>query len=450
MPTRTLLLAGTLCACRLAAADAPLPVIVDDAGLQAVVERARSAFLAQQDFDRLQVTVLVGDRSGRWLRGAVEGGRLAYPASCVKLAFLVGAVHWCAEQGRAPDCLDEFVRPMIQESDNVATGVVVDTITAAPNSAVEGTDVETWLARRGYTERVLERAGLLDGQRLLTKTYPSNSGEEPSGLEKLALERLGRNAMSADAASRLMLAIASGTVEPQATQYMRSLLRRPTFSDQGSLGGGLPAGSLHENKIGNAYDTLEDVIHAELPNGRRLVIAAFSNGWNQSEDQPWDVARLGRFTELVIAGLGLDRGLEPARYLPAVELSGTGRAGGWEHGKTRGSFSSAGHLSSDSRPGTAIGWALDAASDGRYEIAVWYPATAAATASAQFEVEHAGGHTTVILDQRNWGSRWIRLGDFELSRGGGKVRLTARSPGRLVADTLRVRAWPQHAAPRGR
>jgi protein phosphatase methylesterase 1 len=450
VPARTLLLAGALCACRLAAAEALLPVIVDDAELQAVVERARSEFLAQQDFDRLQVTVLVEDRTGRWLRGAVEGSRLAYPASCAKLAFLVGAVHWCAGQGHAPDCLDEFVRPMIHESDNVSTGIVVDKITGAPNAALAGTDAEAWLEKRSYTEGVLERAGLLDDQRLLTKTYPSNSGDEPAGLEKFALERHGRNAMSADGAARLMLAIASGAIEPQATRYMRSLLRRPTFSEQGSLGGGLPAGSLHENKIGNAYDTLEDVIYAELPNGRRLVIAAFSNGWNQSEDQPWDVARLGRFTELVIAGLGLDRGLEPARYLSAVELPEAGRTGGWERGRSRGSFSSAGHLASDGQPGTAVSWTLDAASAGRYEIAVWYPATAAATASAQFEVEHAGGHTTVILDQRNWGSRWIRLGDFELSQDGGKVRLTARSPGQLVADTLRVRAWPQQASHRGR
>ena len=426
-----------------------MPVIVDEPGVQAVVERARAEFLAQQDFDRLQVTVLVEQRPGRWLRGAVEGQRLAYPASCVKLAFLVGAVHWCAARDRAPDCLDDSVRPMIVESDNVAAGGVVDTITGAPNAAVEGTDADAWLERRAYIERVLERAGLLDEQRLLTKTYPSNSGDEPTGLEKLALERHGRNAMSADAAARLMLAVASGAIEPQATLYMRSLLRRPSFSGHSSLGSGLPPGSLHLNKIGNAYDTLEDVMYAELPNGRRLVIAAFSNGWNQAEHEPWDVARLGRFTELVIAGLGLDDGLEPASYLRAVELTADERVGGWEHRRSRGSFSAAGHLLSDADAGTELNWRLAAARPGRYEISVWYPATAGATASAQFDIELPGSRETVSLDQRIWGSRWIKLGDFDLPPGGARVRLTARSPGRLVADTLRVRAWPQQAAAPG-
>ena len=53
----------------------------------------------------------------------------------MKLGFLVGAVHWCQEQGRAPDCLDEFVRPMIVDSDNVATGEVLDRISGEAGSA---------------------------------------------------------------------------------------------------------------------------------------------------------------------------------------------------------------------------------------------------------------------------------------------------------------------------
>ena len=171
-----------------------------------------------------------------------DGDQLAYPASSVKLGFLVGAVHWCREQGRAPDCLDEFVRPMIVDSDNVATGEVVDRISGATNAPAAGSDAEAWIERRRYTERVLDSAGLLGSQRLFTKTYPTNSGEEPAGMEQLAWQRLGRNAMTADMASLLLLNVALGTLEPQATAYMRSLLRRPAFSSHSSLGGGLPPG----------------------------------------------------------------------------------------------------------------------------------------------------------------------------------------------------------------
>jgi sterol desaturase/sphingolipid hydroxylase (fatty acid hydroxylase superfamily) len=280
------------------------PVTRADPRVQAAVESARTEFLAGVEFDRMHVTALVAGRDGAWLRGSVEGDALAYPASCVKLPFLVAAVHWCAGQGRSADCLDDYTRPMIVDSDNVATGVVVDTITGAPNGPVAGADLEAWIARRQYTERVLDGHGLLRGQRLLTKTYPTNSGEEPAGLEHLAWERLGRNAMTADGAAELMLAVASGAIEPQATGYMRSLLRRPANSDHSALGAGLPPGSLHENKVGTAFDTLEDVMYAELPAGSRLVVAVFTNGWDPGIPAPGDLARLGRFTELLVARLG--------------------------------------------------------------------------------------------------------------------------------------------------
>ncbi len=402
-----LALAGTA-----AAAPAPgLPRIVDDPAVQDAVVRARAEFLAGQPFDRLHVAALVEDADGRWRHGEFEGGVPAYPASCVKLAFLVGAVHWCAAQGRAPDCLDADVRPMIVDSDNVATGRVVDAVSGAPDGPVEGADVEAWIERRRYTERVLESAGLLGPQRLFTKTYPTNSGEEPANLERLAWQRLGRNAMTADGAVRLMLAIQSGALEPQARDYMRSLLRRPTFSGHSALGGGLPPGSVHENKVGSAFDTLEDILYAELPNGRRLVVAAFSNGRDAREAEPWDVPRLARFTELLVARLDLARGLPAPRYLAPVA-------------------------------GPAPAWAVDAPQAGRYELAVWYPALAGNAAAVDYVVTHADGTTRVRLDQTQWGARWIRLGDFDLRRGEGRVSLEAAGPGHLAGGLLRVARWP--------
>jgi hypothetical protein len=110
--------------------------------------------------------------------------------------------------------------------------------------------------------------------------------------------------MSADAAADLMLAVVSGAIEPKATDYMRSLLRRDPNSDHSALGAGLPAGSLHENKVGTAFDTLEDIMYAELPGGRRLIVAAFTNGWDPDLPAPSDTARLGRFTALLVERLG--------------------------------------------------------------------------------------------------------------------------------------------------
>jgi len=395
------------------AGPAPLPQVVDDPALQRAVEDARAAFLAGQPFDRFHVAVLAEDPSGRWLRGAVEGDALAYPASCVKLPFMVAAVHWCAEQGKAPDCLDAAVRPMVVESDNVATGVVVDTVSGVANEDGES-GYEAWLERRRYTERLFEGAGLLAGQRLLTKTYPTNSGEEPQGFEARARAELGSNLMSADGAARILLAVVTGAIEPQARDYMRSLLRRPAFSAHSTLGGGLPPGSVHENKIGVAFDTLEDVMYAELPNGQRLVVAAFSNGWDAAEPEPWDVARLGRFTELLLQRSGLARGLPPPTYLDPVAAPGEG----------------------------TFAWSLDVPRDGRYELAAWFDAAADRSAAAEWRVEHAGGTERIVLDQRTWGARWIKLGDFEWRRGAGRVALGSLDGRPVAPGTLRLTRWP--------
>ena len=283
--------------------EAARPPIRDDAGLQAAVEDARTRFLAGQRFDRLDVTVLLAAADGAWLRGSVGGERPWYPASCVKLGYAIAAVHRCESQGRAADCLDEAVLPMLRDSDNVATGVVVDAITGAVNGPVEGADFDAWFARRLYTENLLSEHGLLDGQRFINKTYPTNSGEEPEGLEALARERHGRNSMHADGSARLMLALVSGEFGQPAADYVRSRLRRPLVSKNSSMGGGFPEGTVYESKIGDAYDTLAEIVHAELPDGRRLIVAAYSNARDPDGPDEQDVTALAGFSKFLLARL---------------------------------------------------------------------------------------------------------------------------------------------------
>jgi beta-lactamase family protein len=283
--------------------EAARAVIRDDAGLQTAVEDARTRFLAGQQFDRLDVTVLLAAADDAWLRGSVGGDRPWYPASCVKLGYAIAAVHWCESQHRAADCLDEAVLPMLRDSDNVATGVVVDAITGAVNGPADGVDFDAWFARRLYTENLLAEHGLLDGQRFINKTYPTNSGEEPAGLEALARERHGRNSMHADGSARLMLALVTGEFGQPTTEYVRSRLRRPLVSKNSSMGGGFPEGTLYESKIGDAYDTLAEIVHAELPDGRHLIVAVFSNGRDPDGPDEQDVTALAGFSRLLIERL---------------------------------------------------------------------------------------------------------------------------------------------------
>ena len=284
------------------AVDAPL-ALRDDARVQSAVEDARARFLPAGRLDRLDATVLLAAKDGRWRRGSVGGRTSWYPASCVKLGFAVAATHWCESAGRPADCLDAHVAPMLQVSDNVETGFVVDAVSGAPNGPAEGADYAAWFAKRLYTEDLLAGHGLLDGQRFINKTYPTNSGEEPAGLEALARERHGRNAMHADGAANLMLAIVSGRFGGPATDYLRARLRRPPVSSHSFMGGGFPEGTLYESKVGDAYDTLAEIVHAELPDGRRVIIAAFSNGRDPDGPDDQDLTGLAGFSKLLLERL---------------------------------------------------------------------------------------------------------------------------------------------------
>lgn len=291
-------------ASQLSAAESPAALIRDDARVQQAVVRSRERFLAGQQFDRLDVTVLLAAPDGLWLRGSVGGNRPWYPASCVKLGYAIAATHWCKTHAKGPDCLDQPVRPMLQDSDNVATGLVVDAVSGAPNGPVEAADFEAWMSRRLYTEKLLQSHDLLGTQRFFNKTYPTNSGEMPGELEALGLERHGRNSMTADGSALLMLALVTGEFGADATDYIRSRLRRPLISPNSAMGGGFPEGTIFESKIGSAYDTLGEIVHAELPDGRRLIVAAYSNGRDPDGPDEQDPTALAAFAALLLEELG--------------------------------------------------------------------------------------------------------------------------------------------------
>jgi len=425
-----------------AATPSAMPAITDDAALSAAVVTARERFLARQPFDRFDVTALRDDGNGRWRRGSFSGSALAYPASTVKLAYLVAAVHWCAEHNRTPDCLDADVRPMVIESDNVATGRVVDALSGAPNLE-SGTDAEfdAWLAKRRYTERLLAGYGLLGGQRVLNKTWPTNSGEEPVGFEKLSIARIGRNALAPDESARLMLAIEEGVIEPQATNYMKSLLQRERYGGHGGYGRGLPPGTDFRAKNGLAYDTLEEIAAFTLPDGRRFVIAAFSNGLDK-EDPPHDVATLGGFVEELLAVLpSADRDADAWARISAATDTTDGPTG-WRRVARRGARSSSGAVYESDSAGAEFSWHVPLPAPGRYELAVWYPAAEGQATNAVYSAGGAAEAPLAMLDQRRWNARWLPLGTVDAAAPELVVTVRNAGTGTLVADALRIVAVP--------
>lgn len=435
-------------------ADTGVFTIVDDPSLDLAVAQTRADFLAIKPYvTRLDVTLLVPGDNGTWRRGSYNASAIAYPASCVKLAYLAAAMHWEQTHGQPYNFLDWCVRPMIVDSDNYATGQVVDAITGAPNYATSTYDATfwAWYNLRLYTENWLSSRGLLENQTMMHKTYPTNSGSSPSGAESLAITYRGGNRMQPRCSASLMLEIVKNAIEPGATTYMRELLTHDRWGGNSEFGFGLPPGAVYENKLGLAYDTLEDIAYVVLPNGQEFILAAFSNGFQGPEPgnpYPYDASLLGVFCEMLIDELALDADCPPKLRIdnasPGVTVSGA-----WtlvtDHGVDYDMYGPS-YLTTSSQPTAtaSVTWPIAPPTTGQYEVCVWYPQKSAGT-TVTYTVNHAGGSTAVFVDQRTRGGRWCRLGDFTFVAGQGSVVLTNQASSSnkpVMADAVKATRWP--------
>lgn len=427
--------------------------IIDDRNLTRTVAEVRARFLAtrsevQPELTRLDIAVLLPAGRGVWRRGAFRGDHTAYPASCVKLAYLAAAMAWCRERNLPPQTVDADVRPMMAVSDNVATGRVVDRITDAPNAmeaSEGGLPYDEWFRRRGYTERYLASHGLLGNQIVLNKTYPTNSGEEPDGYEERARQEHGANAMQPNLSAELVLRMVKGLLEPQANAYIRELMAHDRWKGGTVFGFGLPPGTEVLNKVGLAYDTLEDIAYIRLPNGREMVMAAYSNAFSGPEPRqpgPYYGSILGTLCGMMTERLGLLKGC-PLRVIVDDVSRDCTFTGSWTVTKPIAeAFRTTMHRA-DSGEGRTASWRIRAPKSGRYEVCIWYAQSDDQCRTASVTVEHAGGRKTIDLDLRRTGGRWVRLGDFALAKGGGVVTVTGTGPGQLVADAVKATLWPE-------
>ncbi len=302
-----------------------------DPQIQAITEQARSAFLAKQPFKRLNLAVWVQAAPGQpWRGGEVDAAAQVYPASIVKLPFAIDSVATCVERGAAPDCQRDDLISMLVDSDNVATGRLVDGLTgtidhhegpiapgvqavAAPaDEAARNATYATWLAARLHTEQRLQSWGMLGGMRLFSKTYPTNSGEEPNGFEKRARQELGRNTMSAHDVAALMRALIDGDIDTRSGApvfaTLLPYLARSRFSLQSTLSSGVLPDARVIGKMGTAFNTLEEVALIDWPNHPekpRVLIAAFSDGFDQATPEPFDGWRLADLTTEILTRLKL-------------------------------------------------------------------------------------------------------------------------------------------------
>ena len=227
-----------------------------------------------------------------------RGGERIYPASVVKLFYLV-AVHEWLEKGmcQASAELERAIRDMIVDSSNDATSLVVDVLTGTTSGPeLSPGPFETWKSQRNIVNRYFQSLGWSDMEIINVNQKPWGDG--PYGRERLFVGELmeNRNMLTTNATAQLLHSIVGGvTVSSARSQAMMTLMKRSlnpvelaaSAENQvtGFLGGGLPQDAHLWSKAGWTTQVRHDAAYIELPNQRPYLLVVFTEGRVHSQNQ---------------------------------------------------------------------------------------------------------------------------------------------------------------------
>lgn len=259
--------------------------------LQEVLDRAAKTTLerfAEKKLDEKQLSITVIDLRDpqRPVTASFRGNERIYPASVVKLFYLVAAHRWLEDKKIEPTPeLTRALRDMIVDSSNEATQYVVDVLTqTTAGFELPQKEMEEWQYKRNAMNRYFSGLGYTNIN-VNQKTFC----EDAYGRERVSRGPNGenRNKLTTDATARLMMEIVTGkAANPARTAMMMDLLKREyagTSNDGDDQGHGFTGIALKDidgarlwSKAGWTSTTRHDVAYIELPDGQKFVLATFT------------------------------------------------------------------------------------------------------------------------------------------------------------------------------
>lgn len=266
------------------APSAPLQGAVDAAARE-VLEKFGAKGLKE---DKLAITVIDLSDPNHETWASYRGREPIYPASVVKLFYLVAAHRWL-EDGRLRDSeeLRRALHDMIVDSSNDATHYIVDALSGVSNGAElsEG-EMKKWAERRNGVNRYFASLGYTVGPGGINVNQKPWC-EGPYGRERVFLGKNfeNRNKLTTEATARLLYQIVRGeAVTRERSAAMLALMRRdfsgksddPDDQAHGFTGIALEPGTGYWSKAGWTSTARHDAAYLELPNGRRLIIVTFT------------------------------------------------------------------------------------------------------------------------------------------------------------------------------
>src|SRR6185436_6907145 len=207
--------------------------------------------------------------------GSFRGNERVYPASVVKLFYLVAAQRWLEDKKISESAeLTRALRDMIVDSSNEATQYVVDVIThTTAGFELSPKEMEEWQYQRNAVNRYFASLGY-SNINVNQKTFC----EDAYGRERVSRGPNGenRNKLTTDATARLMMEIVTGkAANTTRTAAMMDMLKRDysgKSNDPDDQGRGFTGIALqgHEgfrlwSKAGWTSSTRHDVAYIETP-----------------------------------------------------------------------------------------------------------------------------------------------------------------------------------------
>src|SRR5260370_17950541 len=261
------------------------------ASLQNLVNEAAHAALtkfADKKLTEAQLSITLIDLRDPQhpLTASFRGNERVYPASVIKLFYLVAVHRWLEDKKiQQTDELKRAVRDMIVNSSNEATQYVLDVLTHTTGGyELPPKEMEEWQNKRNVVNRYYSSLGYTN-----INTNQKTFCEDAYGREKVSRGPNGenRNKLTTDATARLLSEIATGrAVTPARSAQMMELLKRDfsgTSKDNDDQGHGFTGIPLHGinyvnlwSKAGWTSTTRHDAAYIELPNDAKFVLVTFT------------------------------------------------------------------------------------------------------------------------------------------------------------------------------
>jgi len=283
------------------------------ASLQDVVNEAAHAALTKFADKRLteaQLSITLIDLRDPQhpIAASFRGNERVYPASVVKLFYLVAVHRWLEVKTiQETDELKRAVHDMIVDSSNEATQYVVDVLTQTTGGfELPPKEMEEWQYKRNAVNRYYASLGFTNIN-VNQKTFC----EDAYGRERVSRGPNGdnRNKLTTDATARLLSEIVTGrAVNPARSAQMMELLKRDfagTSKDNDDQAHGFTGIALQRtgaklwSKAGWTSTTRHDAAYVELPNGAKFVLVTFTT------DHANDREIIPTVAKVVIDGIAL-------------------------------------------------------------------------------------------------------------------------------------------------